>query len=47
MVYEPGFNLDSIMGAEPTKDGELNVRVKAKELVELVQVFGALDLFPV
>src|SRR5947209_305366 len=39
VVYEPGFNLDAIIppsGTE-TKDGELNVRVKAKELVELVQ----------
>lgn len=40
VIYEPGFNLDAIIppsGTE-TKDGELNVRVKAKELVELIQV---------
>jgi hypothetical protein len=39
VIYEPGFNLDAIIGAETTKDAELNVRVKAKELVDLVQVF--------
>lgn len=40
VIYEPGFNLDAIIppsGTE-TKDAELNVRVKAKELVDLVQV---------
>jgi len=38
--YDPGFNINTIIppsGVE-TKDAELNVRVKAKELCELVQV---------
>ncbi|CAG7728913.1 unnamed protein product [Allacma fusca] len=37
VVYEPGFSINSIIPPEVTKDGEMNVRVKAKEIVELVQ----------
>jgi telomere length regulation protein len=37
IVYEPGFNLSSIMPVSEYKDGEVNVRVKAKEIVDLVQ----------
>jgi len=39
VVYDPGFTLNSIIPASgvETKDGELNVRVKAKEIVDLVQ----------
>jgi len=38
IVYEPGFNISSIMPVDEYKDGEMNVRVKAKEVVELIQV---------
>ena len=38
VIYEPGFSLNSIIPPEVTKDGEMNVRVKAKEIVDLVQV---------
>ena len=45
VVYDPGFSLNSIIPPEVTKDGELNVRVKAKELVDLLQVRKWLDTF--
>jgi hypothetical protein len=38
VVYEPGFNIASIIPVDEYKDGEMNVRVKAKEVVDLIQV---------
>lgn len=42
-IEDPGFTLGAIIPASgtETKDGEANVRVKAKELVDLIQVINS------
>lgn len=44
-IEDPGFNINVIIPASGTeqKDGEQNVRVKAKELVDLIQVIKEME----